>query len=115
MLAAVEYSGQPTSIRPGVDRSVPRQPPRSATMVYSAARTSGGRAPFAGHLLPGEAHGPFGQPKAVSTGPSFEPRNVAVHVNPRQRIGTKNLPPRFCDGRIVKRPDIQNNGDGPHC
>ena len=23
--------------------------------------------------------------------------------------------PRLCDGRIIERPDIQNNGVGPHC
>jgi len=24
-------------------------------------------------------------------------------IDPRQRVGTKNLPPRFCDGSVVKR------------
>jgi hypothetical protein len=42
----------------------------------------------------------------ISTGPFCEARDFAVHLDPRQRVITKNLPPRLCDGRIVKRPDI---------
>src|SRR5271169_139141 len=44
-----------------------------------------------------------------------EARDFAVHLNPRNRVVAKNLPPRFRDGRIVKRPYIQNNGIGSHC
>ena len=36
-----------------------------------------------------------------------------MHLNPRQRVVTKNLPSRFCDARIIKRPDVQNNHTGP--
>jgi hypothetical protein len=42
----------------------------------------------------------------ISIGPFCEARQFAVHLDPRQRVVTKNLPPRFCDGRIIKRPDI---------
>jgi hypothetical protein len=35
-----------------------------------------------------------------------------VHLDPRQRVVTKNLPSRLCEGRIIKRPDIENNPTG---
>jgi hypothetical protein len=38
-----------------------------------------------------------------------EARYFAMHVDPRQRVITKNLSSRFSDGRLVKRTDIQNN------
>jgi hypothetical protein len=41
-----------------------------------------------------------------SIGPFCRARDFAVHLDPRQRVVTKNLPARFCDGRIIKRPDI---------
>jgi hypothetical protein len=43
---------------------------------------------------------------SISRGPFCEARNFAVHRDPRQRVVTKNLPARCCDGRIIKRPDI---------
>src|SRR5580700_9108009 len=51
----------------------------------------------------------------ISIGPLREARYFAVHLDPRQRVVTKDLPSRLCDGRIVKRPYIQNNGIGSHC
>jgi hypothetical protein len=36
-----------------------------------------------------------------------------VHRDPRHRVVAKNLPARFCDSRIIKRPDIENNHAGP--
>jgi len=45
--------------------------------------------------------------------PFSEARYFAVHLDPRQRVITKNLPPWFGDGRLIKRPDIQNNKARP--
>ena len=42
----------------------------------------------------------------MSTGPFRESRNFAVHLDPRNRVVAKNLMPRCCDCRMVKRPDI---------
>jgi len=42
----------------------------------------------------------------ISIGAFCEARNFTMYLDPRQRVVTKNLPPRFCDGRIIKRPDI---------
>src|SRR5215472_16126126 len=49
----------------------------------------------------------------MSIGPFCGARDLAVHLDPGQRVVAKNLPPRFCDGRVIKRPDIENNHTGP--
>jgi Lon protease (S16) C-terminal proteolytic domain len=45
--------------------------------------------------------------------PFCEARDFAVYREPGQRVVTKNLPPRFCDSRIIKCPDIQNHNPRP--
>ena len=62
------------------------------------------RGPSAHGLVPWRGRG-----SPISTSPFSEARDFAVHREPRQSVVTKNLPPRLCHSRIIKRPDIQNN------
>jgi len=64
-------------------------------------------------FLPNSASASAIEHSWISIGPFCEARDFAVHRDPWQRVVTKNLPPGFCDGRIIKCPDIQNHHTGP--